>query len=163
MKAFPASISTPAVASGNTTFEIALAGLTVQVKVSLLVAPLSSLAVTVMVNAVLAKTLAETVPEILPLAEMLRPVGRPEAVKVSGSVLGSLNTPDTSNAGMVSPVVVAWFGVGLPTEGAWLRVSSVKVCCAVPPWPSDTATVIVYVPSSVAPAPEVAGASLEAS
>ena len=114
----PASTDTPAVASGNTTFEIALAGLTVHVKVSLLAAPLSSCAVTVTVNAVLAETLAETVPVILPLAEILRPDGKPEAVNVSGSVLGSLNTPDTSNVAMVSPVVVAWFGVGLPTAGA---------------------------------------------
>ncbi len=54
--------------------------LTVHVKVSVVVAPWASVAVTVTVYGLVADALAGRVPLIVPAALMLKPLGRPEAV-----------------------------------------------------------------------------------
>ena len=78
-------------------------------------------------------------------------------------LLGSANTPvDRSSTPISAPASLPWSGVMAITFGAWLVASRVKVRVAVLV-PSVPVTTMVYLPSSVAPAPVVLGAFLEAS
>ena len=116
---------------------------TLQLNVSAVAAPLSSVAVTV-TRALPGVASVAIVPVMRPVAgSMDRPRGRLDAPNVSGSPLGSENALDASTGVMVWPSVDTWPAVGAPTTGAWFVAVRRKVLVALPPSPSVAVTATV--------------------
>ena len=103
--------------------------LTTQENVSVVDAPLSSVPVTT-TEYVPGVAFLATVPVIIPADKMVRPAGRPVAEKVRGSPLGSVKAAAALTAVIVSPSLLVWLVVLVPTVGAWFLESIVKVCVA---------------------------------
>ena len=117
---------------------------TPQVKVSVVLAPLSSVACTTTVYGPDFDADGSMTPEMTPVtASMLRPLGSPVAVKLSTSpALGSVKALATLSATVALSVLLC-AGVCALTVGAWLAEVILNVCVVVPPWPSSAVTVTV--------------------
>ena len=54
-----------------------------------------------------------------------------------------MNALEASTAAIVSPSLLLWLAVAVPTTGAWFLASMVKVWAVLPPRPSDAVSVTV--------------------